>query len=374
MNETSLSALLPPLRLMVLGYGHVARAFLPLLASRSEWMGRELGLRPVISGLGSRREGLYIHPAGVNAHQLVDDLGGQDALHRFRREGTQAANVDDFIEAGKAAGASLFIELTSLNPLDGQPALSYIRKALELGLDVITANKGPVAYAQSELQALAWRQGVQFRFESTVMDGLPLLNLAEFTLPAVEIHGFRAILNSTSSVVLSMVEQGYSHEEALLKAQQMGITEADPSFDLDGWDAAMKTTILANSLLEAHMSPRMVEREGIRHLTSDDICAAALAGSPYRLVSEVRHAQGVIRAEVRPRRIHADDILHSATGLGGIISLETEAMGIITVVEHANSVTQTAYGVLSDLIIIQRARSANSPHGGPTYGDGSEQH
>lgn len=372
MNETSLSELLPPLRLMVLGYGHVARAFLPLLASRSEWMGRELGLRPVISGLGSRREGLYVHPSGVNVHQLVDNPDDQDALRRFRQEGTRTANVADFIQAGKAAGASLFIELTSLNPLDGQPALSYIRRALELGLDVITANKGPVAYAQAELQALARRQHAQFRFESTVMDGLPLLNLAEFTLPAVEIRGFRAILNSTSSVVLGMVEQGYSHEEALLKAQQMGITEADPSFDLDGWDAALKTTILANSLLEAQLSPRIVEREGIRRLTSDDICAAALAGSPYRLVSEVRREQGVIRAEVKPCRIQADDILYSAIGLGGIISLETEAMGIITVVEHANSVAQTAYGVLSDLIIVQRTRSASSPRGGPTYGNSNE--
>ena len=352
MNETSLSALLPPLRILVLGYGHVARAFLPLLASRSEWIGRELGIRPVITGLGSRRDGLYIHKGGVSAHQLVNE---PDALTRFRQEGSSVSDAEQFIEAGKAAGASLFIELTTLNPRDGQPALSHIHKALALGMDVITANKGPVAYAQAELQELAQRQHVQFRFESTVMDGLPLLNLAELALPAVGIRGFRAILNSTSSVVLSMIEQGYSQEEALFKAQQIGITEADPSFDLDGWDAVMKTTILANTLLEGHLAPRLVERQGIRHLTTDDICAAALAGSPYRLVSEARRSKGELRAKVGPRRIQADDILHAGVALGGIISLETEAMGIITVVEHANNVTQTAYGVLSDLIIIHRS-------------------
>ncbi|HEV2583794.1 MAG TPA: hypothetical protein VGT44_23265 [Ktedonobacteraceae bacterium] len=355
MNETSLSELLPSLRIVLLGYGHVARAFMPLLASRHEWIGRELGLRPVIVGLGSRSIGLYTHTDGINAHELAQEV---ESLNRFRQAGIRANTVEQFIEAGKAAGATLFIELTTLNPLDGQPALAHIRTALELGMDVITANKGPVAFAQVELQSLARRQQVQFRFESCVMDGLPLLNLAEFTLPAVEMSGFRALLNSTSSLVLGMIEQGYAREEALLKAQQMGISEVDPSFDLDGWDAVMKTTILANTLLEGNLTPRMVEREGIRHLTSDDICSAALAGSPYRLVSEAHRAQGVIRAVVTPQRIQTDDILHAAINLGGIISLETEAMGILSIVEHSNNVTQTAYGVLSDLVNIERNRRA----------------
>lgn len=265
-------------------------------------------------------------------------------------------HAEQFIEAGKAAGASLFIELTTLNPHSGQPALSYIRKALELGMDVITANKGPVAYAQLELQTLAHRHQVQLRFESTVMDGLPLLNLAEFTLPAVGIRAFRALLNSTTNLVLSMIEQGYSRDEAIRKAQHLGIAEADPWFDLDGWDAAMKTTILANSLMEGELTPHMVEREGIGDLTSDDICAAALAGAPYRLVSDAHRKYGVLIAEVRPRRISTDDILHTAMGRSGIISLETEAMGTITLVEHEPTVVQTAYGVLSDLITILRNR------------------
>src|SRR5712691_9901583 len=225
MSETSLSALLPPLRILVLGYGSVTRAFLPLLGSRSEWLGRELGLRPMITGLGSRKQGLYIHPDGVNANTFADE---QDPLRWFKSEGTSVKNAEQFIEAGKVAGASLFVELTTLNPQDGQPALMHIRKALEAGMDVITANKGPVAYAQSELEALAKRHDAQFRFESAVMDGLPLLNLAEFTLPAAGIRAFRGLLNSTSSLVLSMIEQGYAQDEAIRRAQQAGIAEVDP--------------------------------------------------------------------------------------------------------------------------------------------------
>jgi len=308
----------------------------------------------VITGIGSRSRGLFIYPKGINADLLARE---QDPLRWFSSEGTRVVNFEAFIQAGKSAGASLFIELTTLNTQDGQPALMHIRKALETGMDVITTNKGPVAYAQVELQSLARRHDVQFRFESAVMDGLPLINLAEFTLPAVGIQSFQAILNSTSTLVLHMIEQGYLRDEAIHKAQQIGITEVDPWYDLDGWDAVMKTTILANSLLEGQLTPQMVEREGIRNLTSDEICAAAMAGSPIRLVSQAHRKYGVLFAEVRPRRISSDDILHVDKGTTSVISLETEAMGTITLVEHEPGITQTAYGVLSDLITIVRQRS-----------------
>jgi homoserine dehydrogenase len=318
-------------------------------------LGRETGIRPVITGIGSRSRGLFIYPYGINADLLARK---QDPLRWFSSEGTRVENFEAFIQAGKNAGASLFIELTTLNPQDGQPARMHIRKALETGMDVITANKGPVAYAQVELQSLARRHDVQFRFESAVMDGLPLINLVEFTLPAVGIQSFQAILNSTSTLVLYMIEQGYSRDEAIRKAQQIGVAEADPWYDLDGWDAVMKTTILANVLLEGQLTPQMVECEGIRNLTSDEICAAALAGSPIRLVSQAHRKHGVLFAEVRPRRISSDDILHVGKGTTGVISLETEAMGTITLVEHEPGTTQTAYGVLSDLITVVRLRSS----------------
>lgn len=308
----------------------------------------------MITGLGSRRQGLYVHPDGVNAGEFADE---QDPLRRFRREGTGVKNAEHFIEAGRNAGASLFIELTTLQPRDGEPALTYMLKALEAGMDVVTANKGPIAHAQRELQTLAHSQKVQLRFESTVMDGLPLLNLTEFTLPAAGMRGFRGLLNATSSLVLNMIEQGYSQEDAIRKAQQVGVAEADPWYDLDGWDAVMKTTILANSLMEGELTPDMVERAGIRDLTNDDICAAALAGSPYRLVSEARRKHGMLVASVRPVRIGAEDTLRVGSGdMTGVISLETDVMGTITLIEHSPTVQQTAYGVLSDLIIIQRNR------------------
>ncbi len=353
MSTYSLFALLPPVRMLLLGYGHVAQEFLPLLASRSEWLGHKEGIRPVISGIGSRSQGFYIHQEGIDAALLVHE---QDALQRFKDAGKRVGDARAFIQAGKAAGASLLIELTTLNPQNGQPALDHIRNGLLAGMDVITANKGPVAYAQAELETLAQQNHKQFRFESTVMDGLPIFNLAQFSLQAVSILSFRALLNMTSSLVLSRIEQGHTREAAIAQAQRLGIAEADPWHDLDGWDAVMKTTILANTLLEGQLMPHMVERKGIRDLTADEIREAAAAGSPIRLVSRANRKQGVLTAEVGPRKLTKDDILYVGKGTTSVLSLETEAMGTITLVEHASGTRQTAYGVLSDFITILQGR------------------
>lgn len=326
-----------------------------MLASRSEWLGSELGVRPFICGLGTRSRGLYIHPRGFEASFLVQDT---DPFKQFINNGTYVDNAEAFIEAGKALGATILVELTTLNPQNGQPALSYIRTALQAGLNVITANKGPVAYAQSELQALARHQNVQFRFEATVLDGLPIINLAQFTLQAVSIYSFRALLNTTSSLVLSMIEQGFTRDEAIARAQELGIAEADPWYDLDGWDAVMKTTILANSLLESQLSPHQVTRQGIRGLAPAEIRAAARAGTPIRLVSQANRKQGISIAEVRLHKIGKDDILLQGKGTTSVISLETEAMGTITLIEHEPTVAQTAYGVLSDLVTIIKQKAS----------------
>lgn len=366
-----ISSMHTPPRLLLLGYGNVARALLPLLASRSDWLEQSLGIVPLISGIGSRRTGFFVHPTGLTASSLCaregsdyypvyesdkKDAGltsGIDPIHLFQQTGIACENALTFIQAGHAAGANVLIELTTMNPQSGEPALSHIHQALTIGMDVITANKGPIAHAGEELQTLARSRHVQLRFESTVMDGLPLLNLAEFTLPVVDIRGFRGLLNTTSSIVLRQMEQGKSLEEAIYLAQQIGVAEADPWHDLDGWDAAMKTTILANALLKARLTPPMIQRTGIRDLSQADVIAAAQAGTPVRLVSSAQIIEGKTVATVRPERLQPADPLHSSKD-GGIVTLETEAMGNISLIEHDTNVKQTAYGVLSDLIIVLR--------------------
>lgn len=326
----------------------MASSFLPLLASRCAWLAQEFGNVPQICGIGSRRTGFFTHPTGIPATE-------PQPREYFATQGNPSHDAATFIQAGQVAGANVLIELTTLDPEHGEPALSFIRQALTAGMHVITANKGPIAHAADELHLLAQQHKVQLRYESAVMDGLPLLNLAQFTLPVVGMRGFRGLLNNTSSIVLSQMEQGTPLNEAIYLAQQMGVAEANPWHDLDGWDATMKTTILANSLFHAHITPNLVQRTGIRDLSQDEVIAAAHAGTPIRLISSAQVTGDKLTASVRPERLLPDDPL-SAGKNGGIISLETEAMGTITLIEHATGVLQTAYGVLSDLIIIQRTQ------------------
>lgn len=341
---------------MLLGFGNVAQALLPLLASRDEWVGRELGVRPMICGIGTRHHGFFLHPDGFDLHTLAQEPAPQQW---FNERSEQVQDAEMFISAGKGMGATLLLELTTLNPADGQPALTHVRNALQAGLHVITANKGPIAFALTELQALARRRGVQLRFEATVLDGLPLFNLAQSSLQAAEIHAFRALLNSTSTLILSLIEQGYPLDAAIQQAQQAGVAEADPTYDLDGWDAVMKTTILANTLLEGQLTPHQIRRASIRQLALDDIRAAARQGMPIRLVSQARRIEGRVIAEVGPQHIAAHDILRCGQGTTSVITLETAAMGTISLVEHEPTTLQTAYGVFNDLIaIVQQQRRA----------------
>lgn len=344
-------------RLLLLGYGNVAHALLPLLAARSAWMEQELACCPRICGIGTRRAGFFVHSPGLTTAQLSQEA---DPFALLATAGSACQDASAFLRAGQAVGANTLIELTTLNPESGEPALGHIRQALVSGMDVITANKGPLAHAGKELRRLAQQQGVFLRYESTVMDGLPLINLVEYTLPAVGIHGFRGLLNRTSSIVLAAMEQGLPLEEAISQARQIGVAEANPWHDLDGWDATMKTTILAGTLLHARLTPTQVQRTGIRDLSQDEIRAAAQHGTPLRLVSSARLLDGQLTATVGPRRLLPDDPLFAGRE-SGVISLETDAMGTLTLLQHATGVVQTAYGILSDLLTIQRARSISPP-------------
>ncbi len=126
-------------------------------------------------------------------------------------------------------------------------------QALEAGAHAISANKGPVVHAYRELTELAAAKGRRFLFESAVMDGVPIFSLFRETLPAIEIRGFRGVLNSTTNVVLEGMEAGMTFDESIRQAQQLGVAESDPSDDIEGVDAAVKVVALANVLMRADL-------------------------------------------------------------------------------------------------------------------------
>jgi homoserine dehydrogenase len=254
----------------------------------------------------------------------------------------------------------VLVEVTPLDPRRGEPALSHVRAALRRGLHVVTANKGPVAFGLRPLRALARRRGRLFLYEGAVMDGTPVFNLVERCLPGVRVLGFRGTLNSTTGFVLSRIEEGAGPAAALAEARALGIVEADPAHDLDGWDAAVKGCALANALMGARVVPSAVPRRGIRRLSPEAVRRAAREGSRIRLVVRGARRNGRVRVRVGPERLRADDPLAGA-GSDSALVLATDLMGEIALVERGGTVDQTAYAILSDLLAVARSSLRDDP-------------
>ena len=244
------------------------------------------------------------------------------------------------------------VEITTLNPATGEPALSHILAAFERGRHVVTANKGPIAHAYARLRDHARSSRVEFRFESTVMDGVPVFNCVRKNLPGVKVLGFTGVLNSTSKVVIAAMRQGKSMEDGIQAARSLGITEADASYDIDGWDSAAKTAVLANVLMDARVTPHDVDRRGIGRLTPERVLALAKARKTVALISRARTTPSGIRLRVRAEVIEDNSPFASVEGTSNLLLLDTDLMGTIGMLGISSGVEQTAYGVFSDAVDI----------------------
>jgi homoserine dehydrogenase len=250
----------------------------------------------------------------------------------------------------QGAEARVVVETTPLDIRFGEPAISHVRAGFAAGAHVITANKGPVAFAYRALRDEAAAAGVSFRFEGAVMDGLPIFNLVRETLPAVTIRGFRGVVNSTTNFILSALERGEAFEPALARMQQAGVAEADPSLDLDGWDAAAKAAALANVLLDADLTPQRVARAGITAETAGRARAAKASGRRLKLVASGSGRGPGAAASVALQELDADDPLAILEGQANALEIDTWPLGRIVVTQRDGGMEKTAYALLSDLV------------------------
>jgi homoserine dehydrogenase len=318
------------LNVALIGFGNVGRAFARLMqAQRARYPFR-------IVAAHTLRHGTVYDPKGIGIEPVF---------------GPRAASIDEFLER---ADAEVAIEITSLDPATGEPAISHIRAAFAHNLHVITANKGPIAHAYAALHAEAAARQLLFRFESTVMDGSPVFNMVRLNLPAVTVSGFTGVLNSTSKIVIGEMRRGRTMAEGIRVAQELGIAETDASYDIDGWDSAAKAAALANVLMDARLTPLEVDRRGIGRLTPERVAELEAKGKTIALVSRgKRTAQGV-KLRVRAEVIDRTDILATLQGTSNLLLLDTDLMGTVGIVSISPSVDQTAYGLFSDLVDIAR--------------------
>jgi homoserine dehydrogenase len=334
-----------PVRLALIGFGHVGRRLAELLGGPYGRILRRAGVEARVTAIATGHHGLAVDPRGLpltRALRLARAGRPLTPLHRGRPVTSTGALIE-------RAPYDVLIELSPLEPLTGGPASAHIAAALRRGRHVITANKGPVAHAARRLSGLARRHGVRFLHEGAVMDGFPVFNLAGRCLRGVTVRGFRGVLNSTTTRILSRMEAGVPFDVALGEAQAAGVAEADPVFDLDGWDAAVKACALANALMGASLRPADVERVSVREVSAQAVARAVLEGKRWRLVARARREGRRVTARVAPEELPLGDLLVS-DGADGVLVLDTDLMGEVGLWEGAGGVDQTAYAVLSDLL------------------------
>jgi homoserine dehydrogenase len=329
--------------LCFLGFGNVNRTLVRLLRDREKELRDCHGVTWRITGLASRRLGWVADSSGLN-NAILDDP------QKCKLPAKEAAGLNNVRDWLQAAHADVLFEATSLNVENGQPAIDHIRAALERGAHAITANKGPVVHAYQGLSEQAAKVGKRFLFESAVMDGVPIFALFRDTLPLVKLQAVRGILNSTTNVILSEMENGLSFDAALAKAQALGVAETDASYDIDGWDAAVKVTALVTVLMGMSMKPDQVKREGIRKLSAQAIRDAKAGGKRYKLVCRLKRLGDTVEASVQPESLPLSDPLATVDGTSSIICFQTDIFPELVITENNPGLEATAYGMLADFV------------------------
>jgi len=348
------------LDLLLLGFGNVGRRFVRLVGETSERLAREEHLTVRLAGIATRRHGCVraTGDAGLDAAAALDAVEAGERLDTLADAAAAAdglALIRDVARGPAAAeGRLIVVETTVLDIARGRPAIDHVQAALSAGAHVVTANKGPVAFAYDTLKAAADRAGRRFLFEGVVMDGIPVFNLARETMPVVTVHGFRGVLNSTTNFILTAMEEGREFDRALADMQAAGIAEADASLDVDGWDAAAKTAALANVLMNAGITPQDVVRTGIGGLSRTDVQAAVSRGRHVKLVCSATRRGPAVEARVAPEELPAGDLLAGLKGGENALALETDLLGRFDLIQHDSSLTQTAYALLADVVTVGR--------------------
>ncbi len=337
------------IRLVIIGLGNVGRNVLSLLIQKRETLKTTYGLGPIVvgaadtSGAALQRDGLDL----ATVIRMKEQKQGVALYPHAGRPGMTA------LELVRQSQADVLIEASPVNLTSGQPGLDCIREALNRGWHVVTANKAPLVLAYQELMTLAAERGRQLRFSATVGGGLPSVNVGRRDLAPCTIHRVEAILNSTTHYILTaMLEEGKTFAEALADAQRSGVAEADPSLDVDGWDAANKCVILANSVLHVPATLNDVSVTGIRAVTIEEMHQARHEGQCLKLLVTAERVDDGYRLAVRPTLIPGTHPLARLRGEELGIVYYTDIMGAVTVTIAEKGPIPTAAAVLRDVISI----------------------
>ncbi|MBM7805628.1 homoserine dehydrogenase [Geodermatophilus bullaregiensis] len=335
-----------PLKVALLGCGTVGSAVLRLVEEQAEDLTARVG-RPVeIVGVAVRRPDR--HP------EVPEGLLTTDALGLVTRD-----DVDLVVEV-----------------IGGlEPARTLLLAAFEAGKSVVSANKALLAEDGVALHAAAVKAGVDLYYEASVAGAIPLLRPLRESLAGDQIRRVVGIVNGTTNYILSrMAETGAGFSEALAEATELGYAEADPTADVDGFDAAAKGAILASLAFHSAVTAADVHREGISAVTATDVARATEIGCTVKLLAICERVPGEegdsVAVRVHPAMIPTSHPLAAVGGAFNAVFVEAEAAGQLMFYGQGAGGEPTASAVLGDLVAVARNRVSGAAGAGPTaYAD-----
>jgi homoserine dehydrogenase len=335
-------------RMALIGFGNVGQGFTQIVAERGEEIARQFGVEIKIVAVSDIQKGSLYDPGGLDPQALLQAVSDGKNL-----ETLEAPNHGwNPLKTINETNADVVAEMTYTNLQTAEPASSHVAAALRAGKHVVTTNKGPVALKYEELSKLAQQNNVQLGVEGTVMSGTPSLHLGLDSLKAAGIHNVQGILNGTTNYILTRMAEGAAYKEALEQAQQMGYAEADPTGDVEGYDAAGKVVIMANILMETPLRMSDVDRMGISHLSVKDIEEASSSGEKWKLIGTLSQEGGEVKASVKPVRLPLSHPLASVDGATNAITYSTDLLGDVTLVGPGAGRLETGYALIVDLIAL----------------------
>jgi len=332
-------------KLVLLGFGNVGQALASLLLEKRSELEHRYLIRFMVTAVATGTHGRVLNTNGLDLERALEIMKSGGSLDKL----SPSPAPTDNLELIRASSGDVMFENTPVSYKDGQPAISYIETALETGMHAFTANKGSVVHGYHRLNALAASHGLKFFFESTVMDGAPVF--ASFRqLPAVNLSSIWGVLNATTNLILSRMEEGHSFDEAVRHTQQIGIAETDPSGDIEGWDAAVKLSALITVLMDQPFTPNLVDRTGIGSITPKMIAEAKAEGKRYKLVAHAWKEGKQVKAKVSPELVGTDSVLYNISGSASIVQFESDVLGKLSFILKDLGTRTTAYGLLTDFV------------------------
>lgn len=340
-------------KLAFIGFGTVGQGLAEILRDKGDTLRQTLGFDAQIVAVSDLLKGSVYHPDGLDIAKLLEVVQRTGKLDDYP-DSPGLERGWDSLKTIRQSNADSVVEVSYTDIKTGQPAIDHCRAAFESGKNVVMSNKGPVALAYANLSALAKEKGVRWCFEGTVMSGTPALRMPLASLAGNEISQVRGIFNGTTNYILTKMEEGMTYEAALKQAQELGYAEADPTADVEGYDALGKVVILANVVMNAPLTKEDVACQGISHLTPDDIEQAKAQGKRWKLLARAKKEGNQVVASVGPEMVPLADPLANIMGATNAITYECDLAGPITLVGAGAGRVETGFSILIDLINIER--------------------